>query len=319
MRKKVRGQMPKKARREFKILGGTALLACSVLIISIFLASSLDVLLIRSQQYAAVVAAVLVDMANQDRGENRLDGLTINPVLTRAAQMKADDMAAKSYCAHTSPEGVTPWHWFQKAGYAYTYAGENLAIDFSDSDAVNAAWMNSPAHRANILDQHFTEVGIATRQGSYEGHATTFVVQEFGTPAGSKEAQSATRPVAQMPTNPAEPAIASASVPQVLGVAKTPPAQTSPAKPSAIERVAASPQRFSHYAYYALAALVLLALIIATGFEFHVRHIRKAAGAAFLFALMLVLFIAADRLVFVQPGVPSDASMTAASAAAFPR
>ena len=48
-----------------------------------------------------------------------------------AAQAKADDMATKGYFAHTSPDGKNSWYWFKQAGYTFTYAGENLALDFS--------------------------------------------------------------------------------------------------------------------------------------------------------------------------------------------
>ena len=60
------------------------------------------------------------------------------------------DMAEKSYFAHTSPEGLTPWYWITLAGYRFSLAGENLAIDFTESEDVENAWMNSPAHRASI-------------------------------------------------------------------------------------------------------------------------------------------------------------------------
>src|SRR5258708_6476088 len=122
MAKRPSGKTPKisrKTKREFELLGGTTVAAAAFLVISIFLASSLDVVIIRSQQYASVVAAVLVDLANTDRSQNRLDGLTIDPVLSKAAQLKADDMAAKSYFAHTSPEGIDPWHWFNEAGHKF--------------------------------------------------------------------------------------------------------------------------------------------------------------------------------------------------------
>src|SRR5258708_122532 len=123
MRKKKK--LSHAAKRDFEILGGTSVAIAAFLVISIFLASSLDVVIIRSQQYASVVAAVLVDLANTDRTQNRLDGLVINPVLSKAAQAKANDMAAKSYFAHTSPEGIDPWYWFNQAGYKFAYAGEN--------------------------------------------------------------------------------------------------------------------------------------------------------------------------------------------------
>lgn len=160
--------------------------ATAALILILFIgASAADQILITSNspQVAAVVASTLVDLANSDRTQNGLAALTVSPLLQEAAQLKANDEAAKSYFAHVSPTGQDPWYWFAQAGYDFTYAGENLAVYFSDSNAVNTAWMNSPEHRANILSDNFTEIGIATAQGIYQGEETVFVVQEFGTPA----------------------------------------------------------------------------------------------------------------------------------------
>ena len=125
---------------------------------------------------AAIYSSILVDLANHE------SALAISPVLTEAAQLKADDMAQKSYFAHTSPEGLTPWHWFDEVHYSYLYAGENLAVDFTDSDQVVEAWMNSPTHRANLLSDNFTQIGIAFANGTWQGRSTIFVVQDFGMP-----------------------------------------------------------------------------------------------------------------------------------------
>lgn len=129
---------------------------------------------------AAIQSAFLVDLANEDREDSGLAKLSINDQLINAAQFKADDMSAKSYFAHISPDGSTPWSWIQKAGYNYLYAGENLAVNFSRSEDVEEAWMDSPTHKANILSKNFTEIGIATASGKYKGKNTTFVVQMFG-------------------------------------------------------------------------------------------------------------------------------------------
>lgn len=131
---------------------------------------------------AEVLPPALIGLANDDRLSNSLSELKVNPVLVLAAKYKAEDMAAKGYFAHTSPEGLTPWFWFGKAGYAFSYAGENLAIDFSESADVNTAWMNSAGHRANLLNKNFTEIGVATARGVYQGRETTYVVQLFGKP-----------------------------------------------------------------------------------------------------------------------------------------
>ena len=151
-------------------------------------------------QFAAVLSSVLVDLTNLDRSTNAVVRLKINPLLEEAARLKASDMATKGYFAHVSPEGVTPWHWFAVAGYDYADAGENLAIDFFESADVEKAWMNSPLHRANILNGSFTEVGIATATGTYQGYPTTFVVQMFGRPIRASKALLTETVTASSPT-----------------------------------------------------------------------------------------------------------------------
>jgi hypothetical protein len=60
------------------------------------------------------------------------------------------------------------------------FAGENLAINFRSSNDVQEAWMNSPKHRANILDKRFEDIGIATVPAESNGKTVLFVVQMFG-------------------------------------------------------------------------------------------------------------------------------------------
>lgn len=132
---------------------------------------------------AAVLPSVLDDLTNQNRQEQHLSTLAVSPVLNKVAELKAMDMAEKGYFAHTSPEGKAPWYWFQQSGYDYEYAGENLAIDFTDSQDVVLAWMNSPSHRANIIKNSYTEVGTGVATGTYQGKPTIFVAQVYGKPA----------------------------------------------------------------------------------------------------------------------------------------
>lgn len=136
---------------------------------------------------ASVAADVLVDLTNESRVALNVAPLTRSPVLDQVATLKADDMSTKGYFAHTSPEGITPWYWFQKVGYVFLYAGENLAINFTDSKDIEDAWLNSPTHRANLLNINFKEIGLATVSGVYNNGPTIYVVQEFGTPAVAKQ------------------------------------------------------------------------------------------------------------------------------------
>lgn len=177
----------------------------------------------RSAHYtAAVLPIVLVNITNEDRGSEGLARLAVNPVLEEAARMKAQHMAEHSYFAHVSPDGLDPWYWFYRAGYVFTEAGENLAVNFADSEDVVSAWMDSPGHRANILNGKFTEIGIAAVKGEYKGKKTIFVVQMFGTPAKVASAVVPAAPIAAAVLGEevvTEPTVAGAAV-------ETPPIET---------------------------------------------------------------------------------------------
>ncbi len=133
---------------------------------------------------------------NVERTKSHLPALRMSAQLSRAAELKAQDMYAKQYWAHTSPDGTQPWHWFQTVGYGYTAAGENLAKNFSNSQATVTAWMNSPAHRDNILSDQYTEVGFAVAQGTLHNTPTTIVVAMYGAPATLAIAGSTDAPAA---------------------------------------------------------------------------------------------------------------------------
>ncbi len=132
---------------------------------------------------ASVLPGVLANLTNVDRADSGLAPVTRNPLLDAAAQAAAQDMATKGYFSHVAPDGTTPWSWLDKTGYVYSYAGQNLAVNFTDSQNVETAWLESPTHRANIMKSQYTEVGFGTANGIYEGQETTFVVEFFGTPA----------------------------------------------------------------------------------------------------------------------------------------
>lgn len=137
----------------------------------------------RTGGMAAVLPAILSDLTNEERQSQKIEPLVVNPILNKAAEMKAQDMATKGYFAHTSPEGKTPWYWLEQVNYSYQYAGENLAINFTDSKDVTKAWMNSPTHKANIVKGNYTEMGTGIATGQYEGRETIFVAQVYANPA----------------------------------------------------------------------------------------------------------------------------------------
>lgn len=125
----------------------------------------------------------LLDETNKARQNSGLESLTLNSNLTRAAELKVDDMLRKQYWGHDAPDGAKPWKWLAEAGYQYTEAGENLAKNFYTAEATTTAWMNSPEHRSNILSKEYTEAGFAVGSGYLNDKPTTLVVALYGHPA----------------------------------------------------------------------------------------------------------------------------------------
>lgn len=127
-----------------------------------------------------------INQTNLQRQKNGLPALSENTKLDQAALTKVKDMFAKQYFEHISPSGKGPGDLADAAGYAYVAVGENLALgNFKDDQALVDAWMNSPGHRANILNTKYMEIGVAVMKGTYQGQTTWLSVQEFGKPASS--------------------------------------------------------------------------------------------------------------------------------------
>jgi hypothetical protein len=174
------------------------------------------------------VPALLVQ-TNQERTSSHLPALKLNPKLDNSAAMKASNMFAEDYWAHVSPSGIQPWYWFTKAGYNYSYAGENLAKDFDTTAGVMAGWMNSPGHRANILNPNYADVGFAVQNGTLQGQQTTLVVAHYGSLSTTPTA-AASLPPARLhglssPTPAATPAPATTVTPDFTPTPGATPAQ----------------------------------------------------------------------------------------------
>lgn len=137
----------------------------------------------------------IIEITNQKRIEQGLPALKEDSVLDKAALSKGADMISRNYWAHNAPDGTTPWHFFETAGYSYRYAGENLARDFSDPGDVVDAWIASPSHKENLFSSRYEEIGVAVVEGNLRGHNTILVVQMFGTKLSSVTAPQETPPV----------------------------------------------------------------------------------------------------------------------------
>ncbi|MEK7161482.1 MAG: CAP domain-containing protein [Patescibacteria group bacterium] len=145
--------------------------------------------LVSSRQSATAQLTVfgVISRTNAQRQQNGgLPALKENARLNAAATAKLNDMFKQQYFEHTSPQGKGPADLAKTAGYEYIAVGENLALGNFDNDRVLVQdWMDSPGHRANILNAQYEEIGVAVGRGEYEGRTVWLAVQEFGRPASS--------------------------------------------------------------------------------------------------------------------------------------
>lgn len=143
-------------------------------------------LIASSTSINSVSTVALIELTNIERVQNGLPKLKESTLLNLVAKLKAEDMVKNGYFSHNSITGKDSWYWFRKVGYKYLNAGENLAVLFNNSEDVVNAWMNSPSHRANILQPKYSEIGMAVVKGTYNGVETSYVVEVFGNPDNSK-------------------------------------------------------------------------------------------------------------------------------------
>ena len=110
----------------------------------------------------------VANLVNDIRAQNGLGKLTFNAALSNAARIKSQDMKDKNYFSHTSPTYGSPFDMMKSFGISYRSAGENIAYGYSTPASVVDAWMNSPGHKANILNPSYTQIGIGyIQQGNY--------------------------------------------------------------------------------------------------------------------------------------------------------
>lgn len=129
-------------------------------------------------------AGVIAETNDQRAANGNMPPLAENATLDDVATLRIDDMFAQQYFAHVGPQGESAITVASSVGYRFIALGENLALGTYAGDAgVVAAWMASPGHRANILDTHYTQIGVAVREGVFDGAETWIAVQVFGRPA----------------------------------------------------------------------------------------------------------------------------------------
>lgn len=125
----------------------------------------------------------IISETNSHREKYGLAALKENEKLNSAALKKAEDMFSRQYFDHISPTGEGPDKIVESAGYEYIIAGENLLLgNFKDDKEAVQAWMDSPPHKENILNNRYSEIGVAVIKGVFEGENVWIGVQEFGLP-----------------------------------------------------------------------------------------------------------------------------------------
>lgn len=122
----------------------------------------------------------LIDLINTERSSRGLAPLTLSPLLMQVAEAHSQDMVNRNFFSHTNPDGLGPYERISNAGYNASDWGETIGGGYTTpQQAMFNGWMNSPGHRAILLDSGLTEIGIGYVTGGSYGHYWTAV---FATP-----------------------------------------------------------------------------------------------------------------------------------------
>ena len=132
----------------------------------------------------------IIEHTNRLRNESGLPSLMPDNRLMISALNKANDMAKRGYFSHANPEGLRMSYWINNTDYYYLLAGENLAKGFTSTDKLMRAWIDSPSHYRNLLENKFTNIGVGVAVRSVNGKEIIFVTQHFGVEKESTQATS---------------------------------------------------------------------------------------------------------------------------------
>lgn len=123
----------------------------------------------------------VIQETNIQRRENGLVEFKENSKLNLMAQAKVNDMFEGGYFDHYSPARESVGDLADDFSYEFIAIGENLALgNFEDDKTLVVAWMNSPEHKANILNPQYKEIGVAVKKGMFNGRSVWLAVQHFG-------------------------------------------------------------------------------------------------------------------------------------------
>lgn len=174
------GYKPKILRKK-----SLAIIIFSLFFLKIFVISYLFLIYPNAARMSETISGGIFNLINKEREKNNLGILSQNEILNKAAKNKAEDMVKNNYFAHRGLDGKMPWEWINRGEYAYLYAGENLAMNFTSAFSAHKALMLSESHKRNILNNRYADIGIAVVSGKIDGEETNVLVELFASPKPS--------------------------------------------------------------------------------------------------------------------------------------
>ncbi|OAH14802.1 cysteine-rich secretory protein family protein [Streptomyces jeddahensis] len=127
------------------------------------------------QPAESAAEALVLTLVNKERAEAGCSPVRADSGLAALAEHFSEDMAERGFFSHTDPDGDTPWDRAEAAGIS-DLGGENIARGQANAQSVMDAWMNSPGHRANILNCEYETMGV----GAVFGSGGPWWTQDFG-------------------------------------------------------------------------------------------------------------------------------------------
>lgn len=256
---------------------------------------------------AAVESGTLMGLINSERQQRNLSALVANSKLITAASQKSQDMIDRDYFAHVDPDGSYVWYRIENAGYKpYKILGENLAVDFSTSEGMVKAWIDSPSHRANLLHTDFLDQGLSALYGDYQGRYTNLTASLFGALAGVQSRTTPTPPPPEEPSPGPAPAPAPAAAPQPTPtptpapkpaptpspVTPSPSPVSPPVRPPEAERTYPSAFEMSRFIFTLFGILLLLILAVDSVIVYrHALQILRSHSSYHFTSFMLIVLI----------------------------
>ncbi|MEM8926177.1 MAG: M12 family metallopeptidase [Actinomycetota bacterium] len=179
----------------------------------------------------AAVQQEILALVNQERAAvPNCPALQLNAQLNVAADAHSEDMLANDYFSHTDLQGGKPWDRAAAAGYGGRGIGENIALGYRSAADVMNGWMNSPGHRANILNCSYRDLGVGYANGgaSSRGARPIYWTQLFGTGSGAPTptTTTTTAPPTTTTSTTAPPSTTTTAAPTTTSTTAAPPTTT---------------------------------------------------------------------------------------------